>query len=323
MEKPDRFQTASFYFPDFFLNCPAPWFVHENFLEMEIPTLLQLLEGAPCKAEAPSLDWLPLEKNLFSSAFGELKMRFENKVLKKGVPFVFYESKGKITSENRLFLLKNALSYAAANPVYLYGFWDDSQGMLGATPEILFRHSFSQNRSSVETIACAGTCPKEDSETLLSDPKLLHEHQLVIEGIVEALSSFGTIAQGKAKILRLPHLSHLVTEIGLTAQGPLDFESLVSALHPTPALGAFPKAAGMEWLRGLQKRTDRGRFGAPVGVRLKDSSSKAFVAIRNAQWQNDRLKIGAGCGIVPESREEKEWEEIGLKIKAIKNILGL
>jgi menaquinone-specific isochorismate synthase len=47
------------------------------------------------------------------------------------------------------------------------------------------------------------------------------------------------------------------------------------------------------------------------------------VAIRNAQWFEGSIHIGAGCGIVPQSLLKNEWKEIQLKMQSIKNILGL
>jgi menaquinone-specific isochorismate synthase len=35
------------------------------------------------------------------------------------------------------------------------------------------------------------------------------------------------------------------------------------------------------------------------------------------------MRIGAGCGVVKDSVLDKEWEEIQLKIKAIRTFLSL
>ena len=66
------------------------------------------------------------------------------------------------------------------------------------------------------------------------------------------------------------------------------------------------------------------RYGAPVGyIEEGGKDSRCLVAIRNMQWKDNWIGLGAGCGIVPESRLDLEWEELQLKIQSIKEILGL
>ena len=95
-----------------------------------------------------------------------------------------------------------------------------------------------------------------------------------------------------------------------------DFNNYVKKLHPTPALGAFPKKAGAEWLLGYQKKVDRKSYGAPFGYYHPPSQKvTCIVAIRQIQWGNRKIRIGAGCGVIAQSSLEKEWQEILLKIK--------
>ena len=48
-----------------------------------------------------------------------------------------------------------------------------------------------------------------------------------------------------------------------------------------------------------------------------------LVAIRNIQWDVDKTLLGSGCGIVSESKIEREWNELTLKRKAVKELLHL
>ena len=82
--------------------------------------------------------------------------------------------------------------------------------MLGASPEILFKYSDSKN-GKLETIACAGTTDKKDTQQFFRDAKESEEHQLVVDGIKQSLMSFGNVKIGERQILELPKLSHLVT----------------------------------------------------------------------------------------------------------------
>ncbi|HEY4831978.1 MAG TPA: chorismate-binding protein, partial [Waddliaceae bacterium] len=99
------------------------------------------------------------------------------------------------------------------------------------------------------------------------------------------------------------------------------FIEVVEMLHPTPALGAFPRILGKTWLMDYQTKMNRGRYGAPVGYYYPSKEEgECFVAIRNVQWVGPEAQIGAGCGIVAQSVFEQEWDEIQLKIQSIKSM---
>ena len=175
-------------------------------------------------------------------------------------------------------------------------------------------------------MACAGTVgDQRDASLLLTDPKELHEHQLVVEGIRDALSSFGRVEVRPSHLLRLSRLVHLATPIIVHLQSSsFTYAQIVQALHPTPAVGTFPKEKGTAWLNQYQTQVGRGRFGAPCGVLFPDlARSSCFVSIRNVQWSENGMQIGAGCGLVAESLPDLEWAEINLKLRAIKEMLAL
>lgn len=319
LSKPSKEPNISFYFPDFFLSNKNCWFIHSENSEIDIDQLSQMLDVSLVK---PNIDWKNNQKHLFSQIFHDLKQRIASKVLSKGVPFVFEKTSQRMTTSILSWILNNLIDYAKNNPVHLYGFWDQERGMLGATPEKLFS---LHHQKKIETMACAGTARNQEQlDRLLSDPKELQEHQLVVRGILESLSPFGNTTQNELQVLNLPNLSHLVTSIQATLLRPVDFESVVYALHPTPALGAYPKIPGMLWLQNFQTIIDRQRFGAPVGYRHPHQDvSHCYVAIRNIQWDKSGIYIGAGCGVVQDSVLENEWQEIEAKIKAIKTMMGI
>jgi menaquinone-specific isochorismate synthase len=232
--------------------------------------------------------------------------------------------------------LKAVLTYALERPVMPYGFWHQEEGqreglkegMLGCTPELLFR----RDGKTIRTMAMAGTRRHDEVGRLplLEDPKERREHQLVIDSIVSELTPFGRVEVGMTEVATLPQLSHLKTLINLDpAQERVSFDELIRALHPTPALGAFPRKAGWKWLQTLEAQNDlpRQRYGAPFGAIWKDQAGQdqglAVVAIRNVQWQDERILLCAGCGVIAESELDREWQEIEGKIRAVKGILAL
>ncbi len=345
-----------FYAPDFFLEDPRPWWSFSSGARVSRQRLLEILEqaasqlnldrsepaGASVRAPGSEVD-----PRLFSEIFVDLKSRLERGELTKGVPYVFQDLGPSIGTRERLLLLIQLLRKTQGEALHVYGVWDSEEGILGATPEILF----SQSGSQFETVALAGTrLNGVQTSSLLDDPKERVEHQIVVDGILSSLKS--SFAEGMTGFrvgdlheLQLPALTHLCTPISFQLDGGAlsswqTFQNLVKALHPTPALGAFPRQAGLQWLTEVQGKIPRGRFGAPFGVvvtgvgkaeveemvphsQLSAESSLCLVAIRNLQWDSQQARIGAGCGVVGASELGREWKEIQGKLSAVRNLLGV
>lgn len=311
-----------FYFPDFFLKDAKPGFTTASTAILTFEELDQHLQSIP-SPPPPSIPWVLPEKQTFASAFGELTELFGKGELQKLVLYAQSKAQTQITKTERLHILKGLLSYKKQNNVYLYGFWNQEFGELGATPEILFRYR-GKPTPKVETMALAGTMPSNvPSEELLNDAKLLHEHQIVIDEIAHSLKSFGKVEIGKTQVLKLWTLSHVYTPIEAELTKVRPFTDYVQALHPTPALGAFPKERGLRWLANFNKTAPRGRFGAPAGVLIDQYEGVCYVAIRNISWEKDEAIVAAGCGIIPQSIMDNEWQEILLKTNSIHKMIQL
>jgi menaquinone-specific isochorismate synthase len=319
---------ASFYAPDFFLSHEKPWLNFETTFEVSTLELLQHLTELNLNSSVEPLQWPAPPKDRFERAFDYLQEEIRKGVLEKGVPFTFERAPASMTPARLLASLKAMLTYALERPVMPYGFWDAHEGILGCTPELLFR----RDGKIIRTMAMAGTRRHDEQGRLplLDDPKERREHQLVINSITTELQPFGEVIVEMTEIAVLPQLSHLKTLIELHPEkGEVSFDDLIRALHPTPALGAFPREAGWKWLQLLESQNDlpRGRYGAPFGAAWKDAQGQdqglAVVGIRNVQWQNERILLCAGCGVIAESEFEREWQEVNGKIRAVKGILAL
>lgn len=316
---PQSKEIPHFFFPDFFLESANPWFRHEKWQYLSSNEVKELFKSK--EPAAIPIKWQSPYKELFYNEFAQLQKLFIDGKLLKAVPFVFEQSSEKMTEERLIHSLNAALEYCRTSTAYLYGFWEENQGILGATPEVLFR---LKNGNELQTMALAGTyriSQGGNPDSLLKDHKEMHEHHLVIQGILESLKALeAELVLEETRVLHLPHIAHLVTPIqGKIRKG--SFYELVQALHPTPALGAFPKKEGLLWLRQYQEKIKRRRFGAPVGFVHGDTSA-CLVAIRNVQWTDNGICIGAGCGVVPASQVDREWQEIQSKLTATKMLLG-
>lgn len=311
----------SVFAPDFLLSDPRPWLVYESAAEVDAETLCRRLEALP-EAER-AFDWQGSDPTDFAAVFDDIQARIADGSLRKAVPVISRTAAGSLDAGARGRVLARALRVTLGFPMMAYGFWTpEGDGMIGATPEILFEQSVD---GTLRTMALAGTRPTAaDRQSLLSDPKELIEHRVVIDGIVDRLAPFGDVRVGETAELRLPALIHLHTAIEVAPARPVAFAEWVEALHPTPAIGAWPHAAGWEWLRAQPASAQRGRFGAPFGMIAPDgSANRCVVAIRNVQWTADETVLWAGCGIVGPSRLEREWGELNAKLDSIQGALGI
>lgn len=310
-----------FYVNDFFLNAAAPWIQFEHWMTIQVDAFSSLLGHSP---EQPLSDWTIDSQQTYQDSFYHLKEMLEAGGLHKGVPYIFSRSKTKMTKERLCRIISNSLKSSKPHLNYLYGYWNADVGVAGVTPEILFTHSM-QDPQIVRTMALAGTCPAgESNHELMANQTILQEHNLVVNGIKETCSRFGEVCPTELKMITLPTLSHLMTPIAVNLRTPFVFQNWVQALHPTPALGTFPKDSGTIWLKELNHILPRRFYGSPLGFAFPEEGlSTCFVAIRNVQWDSRGLSIGAGGGVVKESLYDKEWSEIQLKTHAIKNLLGL
>jgi menaquinone-specific isochorismate synthase len=199
---------------------------------------------------------------------------------------------------------------------------------IGTSPERLY----SRQDRSLQTEAIAGTrqrgaSPQLDlelGEDLRNSPKDRHEHQLVVnnlQAILAELCESATIEspeeialrQRELTILKLNKVQHLYTQCHGNLTANLTDADILPKLHPTPAVGGFPRPQALKLIQELEP-FERGWYAAPVGWVGADGAEFA-VAIRSGLIDRDRLLLFAGAGIVRGSQPEEEWAEIENKIR--------
>lgn len=266
-----------------------------------------------------ALSWEPPRKDEFEKGFARIQNLIQQGQIDKAVPVVFARSTGEVSPLMKARMLLELMS--VPETLWVYGFWNADQGILGATPEVLFA---SEGRR-LRTMALAGTLAKGDGREsdLLRSAKDQHEHALVVQDLKQELKSLGHVRIRPTGILDLPSLWHLKTDFELDLHEDLDVARMLKTLHPTAALGVFPRLFGWRWMRELPGQEDRARYGAPMTFRLSDQKVISLVAIRNLQWGSSRIVLGSGCGIVGSSELEAEWNELARKRESVMRLLGL
>jgi menaquinone-specific isochorismate synthase len=309
-----RPERPAFYVTDFFLDDPHPWRHPAEWEEMSVEQFAERIgEGETLRVE-----WQPAPNDEFARLFHSAQDAMAHGVFSKIVPIVF--ESGEASADPRQWLV-NELTLLPSG-MWAYGYSYHSHGMIGATPELLFR----SERRGYATMALAGTRPGARAEELLGDPKELREHRFVVDDIVRRLAPFGNLELGPIGVMRLPNIAHLITPIYFAENGAekMSFAEMIRRLHPTAALGVSPRnEAGERWLREADRGVKRRSFGAPFGLEREDRSALAVVSIRNVQWHGTSLRVGSGAGLLPESQLERELEELRQKRAQVKALFGL
>lgn len=258
------------------------------------------------------------QKKDFEKAFRDCQQKIHRGEIEKSVPISQVHANADVSiSQIRSWLFKLLKAPQSLVP---YGIWCDGRGVIGASPELLFERS----GTFVKTMALAGTCPKSEMHErspLMKDSKELHEHFLVIKDIRDQLSRFGPVLVSPTEVVELPRLFHLKTEISV--QSEAENETLIKVLHPTPALGVFPRNYGLNWLKTQPYQEERGVFGGPISFIESETEATAVVGIRNLIWSAKKVYLMVGCGVVKNSQLDREWNELNEKRNSVFDIFGM
>jgi isochorismate synthase len=191
---------------------------------------------------------------------------------------------------------------------------------LGATPERLV----ALHAGTATTMALAGTAPRgatpdEDrviADRLLNDPKERTEHAVVAEALRESLAPIATrvVADAEPRIHALPNVQHLITPIRAQMSDGQSVLDVVAAVHPTPAVGGYPRETALELIR-QRESLDRGWYAGPIGWVDARGEGEFVVGLRSALICGDTATLFAGCGIVADSDPRTEYAEWGWKLR--------
>lgn len=312
-----RPERPAFYISDFFLDDVHPWRHPAEWEELTVEELAERVGSA----DVPEIEWQDAPAEEFARLFESAQQGMARGEFQKIVPVLFESGRFLHRDEPWRHFFAQLADLPPGLRAYGYSYGRD--GLVGATPELLFEGEARGYR----TMALAGTRPVSRAEELLRDPKERLEHRFVVDDIIRRLAPFGNVEVGPLGLLRLPGIAHLMTPIFFAESGgaeKMSFAEMVRRLHPTAALGVSPRTpAGDRWLREADRGVRRRTFGAPFGIEREDRSALAVVAIRNIQWRGERLRIGSGAGLLAESVLERELDELRQKRDHVKALFRI
>ncbi|QKE75182.1 isochorismate synthase [Arthrobacter citreus] len=216
---------------------------------------------------------------------------------------------------------------ATRNVNYIISYQIKDTVFISATPERLI----SKKNNTVSSMCLAGSAAKgktkeeniEASNWLLNSKKNNGEHAFVVNYIREILKKYCNelLIPSTPRIMATKSLLHLFTPVEGKLYNHVTLFELIQALHPTPALGGFPKEEACKLIRELEP-VDRGWYGAPIGWIDLNGNGDFAVGIRSALIKGEKAKLYAGCGVVQDSKPEEEFFETGVKFLPMLNALG-
>jgi menaquinone-specific isochorismate synthase len=304
-------EGVAFYVQRYGMDEAEPWCIPASFERLDRVTLAERFASLT----PPVCEWDEIDAGPFSEVFQEVMDAIRRGTFEKTVPVVV--ETGRLADGSPLGMA--AAMTRQPEPRLSYAWMDGDHGFSGATPEVLF----SLDGRTLTTMALAGTAKREERVVFAVDEKEIREHEYVAQSLVSKLGDIGEVKRGERRILDLGSLVHFLSPIEVElsgSHGPID---LIRRLHPTPALGPHPRTAEtlaqlIAWRRRLGCPYE---FGAPFGV-WDGGRFDAIVAIRGVWWEDDAIKLPAGCGIIEVSRLVNEWRELRLKREAVKQALA-
>jgi len=215
-------------------------------------------------------------------------------------------------------------SLRTVNPSpYLYYFDYGNYSIFGSSPEA---EIIVQN-NKVEIHPIAGTFKRTGSteedlikaEALKADPKENAEHVMLVDLARNDLSKHAINVHVK-KYKEVQYFSHVI-HLGSVVEGTLkdknDAIDIYADTFPAGTLSGAPKYSAMQIIDRLES-TQRGFYGGAIGMIGLSGEINHAIIIRSFLAKNKTLQYQAGAGIVIDSDEESELQEVNNKLAALK-----
>lgn len=198
---------------------------------------------------------------------------------------------------------------------------------IGSSPERLasFRSTILLTEGLAGSTSRGKTATEDASleRALSQSEKDLHEHRVVVDAIRDRLRDHDAKVHYPTTptVRKYPNVQHLYTPISAELPDETAPIAILEALHPTPAVGGYPRDASLEHMQELEN-VDRGWYAGPMGWFNTHGRGEFCVAIRSGLIEPHRAHLFAGCGIVANSDPESEWNETLLKLVPMRTALS-
>jgi len=225
------------------------------------------------------------------------------------------------------FNLYRALRSVNPSP-YLYYFDFGNFRIFGSSPEAQIK--VENQKAYIHPIAGTFRRTGDDrtdfhlARQLSQDPKENAEHVMLVDLARNDLSrnSKKVVVEKYKEIEYYSHVIHLVSRVSGELEADANPIRIMADSFPAGTLSGAPKYKAMQLIDGLENQR-RGYYGGCLGYIGFDGTINQAIMIRSFLSKNNRLFYQAGAGVVADSKEESELQEVNNKLAALKTAIKL
>jgi len=283
----------------------------------------RLSRTMPYSTTLPDLAGIEVTSNTSKAEYAEMVAAAKDYILAGDIFQVVLSQRFEAKFDLPPTALYRALRRTNPSPyMYMLDFGDFA--VAGSSPEILVK--VEKGQVTIRPIAGTrkrGSTPTRDKELadeLLSDPKELAEHLMLLDlgrNDVGRVAKIGTVkVTDKFFLEYYSHVMHIVSNVVGALDPSKDFVDALAAGFPAGTVSGAPKVRAMEIIDELEKAR-RGIYGGCVGYFGADGTMDTCIVLRTAIIKDNTLYVQAGAGIVADSQAALEQLECENKARAL------
>ena len=209
---------------------------------------------------------------------------------------------------------------------YLYYFDFGDYRIFGSSPEsqLIASKGFARVNPIAGTYRRTGNDEEdiEKAKALTRDPKEVSEHTMLVDLAKEDLGKQSENIRVKS-LMEVQYFSHVIHLVS-TVEGELPAQynpfRIFGDTFPAGTLSGAPKLRAIELINSYEN-TLRGPYGGGIGYFSLDGDITQAIVIRSFISKDQVLYSQAGAGVVVESKEENELQEVKNKLAALNTAL--
>ncbi len=206
---------------------------------------------------------------------------------------------------------------------YLFYFDFGGYRIFGSSPETHCK--IKESKISIDPIAGStkrsGNIQKDNEgvEFLLNDPKENSEHVMLVDLARNDLSR--NAHDVEVEFIKVPkyysHVIHLVSRVSGTLYDNVNPIKAFFDTFPAGTLSGAPKVKAMQLISEIETH-NRGAYGGCIGFIGLNGDLNQAITIRTFVSRNNQLWYQAGAGVVSQSNDNYELNEVNSKLDALK-----
>lgn len=164
----------------------------------------------------------------------------------------------------------------------------------------------------------------ESARSLAADAKENAEHVMLVDLARNDLSRHGSkvTVETYKEIQFFSHVIHLVSKVTGKKNEDTSTMQMVADTFPAGTLSGAPKHKAMQLIERLEN-VNRDFYGGAIGFMDFKGNFNHAIVIRSFLSKNHKLHYQAGAGIVSESKEQNELQEVYNKLGALTRALEI